>query len=280
MARKAFTLVELLVVIAIISLLISILAPSLNVAKDIAKQVVCSSNMAAVGKGFAIYGQVNADKYPPYTYNMKGGRPNIVDYFNCIERTMWATKVGDLDPVTLVQKWRGAGMLYRDKYVQSPTYYYCPAQMNSWFVLEEYTTNRTTGATVAWGTVDNWSNFVRVGYFFNGWGKWYADIPLANKWDIAGRTFSSMENDKLLMIDQAVFPWSNSVHTARGKENPTFNIMFPDGHVEPYTSSLIQDILLVSWGGALKTWATNQQGLVDGDNNDWHDDYYVITTGG
>ena len=275
--RKAFTLVELLVVIAIISLLISILAPSLNVAKDIAKQVVCSSNMSAVGKGFAIYGQVNSDKYPPYMMGTKGGQPIVNKYFVYIEPTMWASKVGDLDPVTLVQKWRGAGMLYRDKYVQSASYFYCPAQMNSWFVLEEYTTNRTTGATVPWGTCDNWSSMVRMGYFFNCWGRKYADI---NQWDVAGRTFSSMENDKALMIDQSVFPWATSVHTARGKENPTFNIMFPDGHVEPYTSTLIEDILLINWGPVLSHWASNDKGLVDGDNLDWADAYNVITTGG
>ena len=52
---KAFTLIELLVVIAIISLLVSILLPSLNKAKDLAKRVVCASNIHGVGVTYTFY---------------------------------------------------------------------------------------------------------------------------------------------------------------------------------------------------------------------------------
>jgi len=46
--------------------------------------------------------------------------------------------------------------------------------------------------------------------------------------------------------------------------------MFSDAHVEPRTSSVIMDLLLVNWGAALKIW---EQG---GPNNDWHDIYTLI----
>ncbi|MFC1766613.1 type II secretion system protein, partial [Planctomycetota bacterium] len=43
--RKAFTLIELLVVIAVIAVLMGILMPSLRMAREQARSMVCSSNL-------------------------------------------------------------------------------------------------------------------------------------------------------------------------------------------------------------------------------------------
>jgi prepilin-type N-terminal cleavage/methylation domain-containing protein len=62
--RKGFTLIELLVVIAIISLLVSILLPSLMKAKELARNVVCLSNLRQIGTAFAFYGNDNDMAFP------------------------------------------------------------------------------------------------------------------------------------------------------------------------------------------------------------------------
>ena len=55
MKNKAFTLIELLVVISIISLLVSILLPSLNKARDLAKETLCMTNVKACWGGWTLY---------------------------------------------------------------------------------------------------------------------------------------------------------------------------------------------------------------------------------
>lgn len=62
MKKRGFTLIELLVVIAIIALLLSILMPSLRKVKEVARQVVCSSNMKQLALGNLVYAAEYDDK--------------------------------------------------------------------------------------------------------------------------------------------------------------------------------------------------------------------------
>jgi len=269
--RKAFTLVELLVVIAIISLLISILAPSLNIAKDIAKQVVCSMNLGSAGKSIDLYCNANDDKYPPYRQVTKAGQP-MGYYMPQPEKVFWLSQVGDLDPVTLVQRWRGVGMVYRDRYIESPDYFYCHAQVYPWFVRGSYTDPTGQNPFGSYSTV---TNFVRTGYLWNMWGAKYAapDPGGSGNWDYAFRSLSAMDNDKALGMDHGIFPWTFQVHIARGQYTPTFNVMYSDAHVEPVTPDKVYtDNLIQNWGGVLKIWADNA-----GDNNDWADNWGILT---
>jgi type II secretory pathway pseudopilin PulG len=60
-------LIELLVVIAIIALLVSILLPSLNKAKDLAKQVACSAQLRGGAMAVTIFESQN--EHVPYFYD-------------------------------------------------------------------------------------------------------------------------------------------------------------------------------------------------------------------
>ncbi len=62
--RGGFTLIELLVVIAIIALLISILLPSLQAARDRAKNAVCASNLHQLGLATTYYADTHGGRLP------------------------------------------------------------------------------------------------------------------------------------------------------------------------------------------------------------------------
>ncbi len=65
--RTGFTLIELLVVIAIIALLVSILLPSLNRAKELAKQAACSAQLR--GASMAVFIWESQNGHMPFFYN-------------------------------------------------------------------------------------------------------------------------------------------------------------------------------------------------------------------
>ena len=273
-SSKAFTLVELLVVIAIISLLVSILAPSLNVAKDIAKQVVCSSNIASAGKSIHLYVESNDDKMPPYRNAWKNGAPSTY-YMTSAETCFWLSKVGDVDGITLAQRWRGVGMVYGTGYIENPELFYCPGQVYDWFIRRSY---EDPQQKKRYGSYSSITSMVRTGFLWNAWGNKYntADAGGSDTWDMAFRTLSSMDTDKPLGMDHGIFPWTLQVHTAQGVSRPTFNVMFNDAHVEPYTpGTIFVENLLVNWGGGsggvLKNWAENA-----GPNNDWADAWGIL----
>lgn len=83
--KKGFTLAELLVVISIITLLMSVLVPALNKARDLAKRIVCGSNIHTLGVAnstyeaiYGVFAPVAYDtalppQYPPGDVNLLEG---------------------------------------------------------------------------------------------------------------------------------------------------------------------------------------------------------------
>lgn len=81
-ASGAFTLIELLVVVAIIALLITILLPSLQAARERAKDTVCKSNLHQLIFGVTYYNQDNNGKMPYILGTDRGsGRPNNAPFY-------------------------------------------------------------------------------------------------------------------------------------------------------------------------------------------------------
>jgi prepilin-type N-terminal cleavage/methylation domain-containing protein len=63
---KVFTLVELLVVVAIISILIAMLAPTINRARESAKQASCKASLRGIGQSLITYASDNKDRFPRF----------------------------------------------------------------------------------------------------------------------------------------------------------------------------------------------------------------------
>jgi prepilin-type N-terminal cleavage/methylation domain-containing protein/prepilin-type processing-associated H-X9-DG protein len=91
MRRKAFTLIELLVVVAIIALLISILLPSLKMAREQARDVVCTSNIGQVLKGFLMYANDWDGNLPGSTndYYVRDGEEITLDWLGVGRSGRW-----------------------------------------------------------------------------------------------------------------------------------------------------------------------------------------------
>jgi prepilin-type N-terminal cleavage/methylation domain-containing protein len=153
--HRAFTLVELLVVIAIIALLISILAPSLKVAKELAKQTICATNLRAAGMSMVVYSAANKNTLPlldvparPYQatvcFGSQGGQwvvnPETGVFFD-------------------VRRW---GLVYSLKILGPPEMFYCPSSIVPMYRLDTY--GKPWGAVPPPPPEQIGTGFIRGGY--------------------------------------------------------------------------------------------------------------------
>ncbi len=79
---RGFTLIELLVVIAIIALLVSILLPSLKTAKELARSVVCLSNLKSTGTAIFLYANDYDELLPRQYWWTNGCAPSALDNYS------------------------------------------------------------------------------------------------------------------------------------------------------------------------------------------------------
>lgn len=72
MKKRAFTLVELLVVIAVIALLLAVILPSLQRAKEQARQIYCKNNLRQMAHAALVYATNHDGYYPISRYTQTG----------------------------------------------------------------------------------------------------------------------------------------------------------------------------------------------------------------
>jgi len=108
-----FTLIELLVVIAIIATLLSIIVPSLRLAKEKARRIMCLGHQRGLLQAMYVYAQNNEDKIPSNT----AGNNALFGFFAWLN---W----------TNPPSWQGLGRLYGGDYITEPDILYCPSQKN------------------------------------------------------------------------------------------------------------------------------------------------------
>lgn len=118
MKNRAFTLIELLVVIAIIALLLSVVLPSLRLAKEKAKEIVCRAHLKQLGLAATTYAQDYKGQFPPCHAEEAPGAGSYA---------VWTTQ--DL--------WLGAGHFYEYDLIDSPEIFYCPSNTNDYVQFEE-----------------------------------------------------------------------------------------------------------------------------------------------
>jgi prepilin-type processing-associated H-X9-DG protein/prepilin-type N-terminal cleavage/methylation domain-containing protein len=120
--KKWFTLIELLVVIAIIALLASILLPSLNKARDRAKNVICISTIRSMNLAFFNY-LSDFRTYPKPVFNDYSDNP----WFVKLNQLYLGDTRGFLACPVYTQIYGGSGYKYGE-YADA----YC---MNDWLGL-------------------------------------------------------------------------------------------------------------------------------------------------
>ena len=215
-ARTGFTLIELLVVIAIIALLVSILMPSLNQARELARQAVCAVNLRNIGAAVFTYAEDYDGGVPPH----------------------WSHNDGTVSPwVSYAAYWEGGWPVIGGKrayfnlaplefqgYVPTGKMFYCPShprRHHQWEFFRPKWEELTHQERIAQAV------YIRTGYMYN-------------PHDAGGRMpYKRIEEfplDRAMGLDVLMTQWITA-HSG----TPGWSLLFGDSHVELKVNAYVFD---------------------------------------
>ncbi|MGB8225250.1 MAG: type II secretion system protein [Sedimentisphaerales bacterium] len=243
--KTGFTLVELLVVIAIIALLLSVLIPSMNRAKEIAKRVVCGSQLKGIGSAMGMYVDAYDNKMPSdRAIRCLDGKEGVEMHAYAVYRDDWRTCDKTVDPKGKLIPLRWS-CLFEKKYIADPKIFYCSGGQtpkNSRY--DSYIDPPPWGTLPQnYNTSANGNQWVRIGYSYyptdytvalqreGGTGYKYRD-PSCAKFDKLDRSIPYATD---LLWSRDSLTHKSGIRRAAGDRvivlNPGINAIFKDGHV-------------------------------------------------
>jgi prepilin-type N-terminal cleavage/methylation domain-containing protein/prepilin-type processing-associated H-X9-DG protein len=230
---RGFTLIELLVVVAIIALLIAILLPSLGKARDRAKITRCGANLRAISTGTNVYAS-DWGYLPPLR-----GQGTDVDNALFTYQMVNGSNLSGLALLFTNETTKTTG----NGSITDPRVFYCPAEQNPWFQLDD-NTERTMGGWLKLSKGATGGG--QMGYNY----QIHIAPTTGSAHDVAYKRLIDFPPTAILCADLifGTYATNNMTTISHGGPNTvsgtSFNASYADGHVQTIkaTPTLLTDV--------------------------------------